>query len=67
MTERNKFRFLLFMTTALIALVLLFNVLQEYVMPEIQGYIERKIYYERVISKKGLGLHKGMYWREKKQ
>lgn len=65
MTDAKKFRILILITTALTVLVISFNLLQEYIMPEIEGYLERRIYYERVITKKGLGLHKGMHWREK--
>jgi len=64
MTDKNKFRVLLFMTTALIVLILLSNIMHEYVMPEIEDYLEKRIYYERTISKKALSLHKGMYWKE---
>ena len=56
---------MLLMTT-LTVLTISYNVLQKYVMPDIEGYWQRKLYYERVISKKGLTLQKGMYWKEKK-
>lgn len=68
MTDLNdirKFRLLAILTTTLIVLILSYNVLQEYFMPEIEGYLERRIYYEKAISKKGLSLYKGMCWKEK--
>jgi len=68
MTDIKKFKILILITTVLTILILSYNVLQEYFMPEIEGYLqsrERQIYYERVISKKGLSMHKGMYWKEK--
>lgn len=65
MTDKKKFKILMILTIALTALILSYNVLQEYLMPEMEGYIKRRVYYESVISKKGLSLHKGMYWREK--
>lgn len=63
----KKFKLLLLLTTILIVLILSYNVLSEYFIPEIKGYLERRFYYERVISKKGLSLHKGMYWKEKEE
>ncbi|MBI4709552.1 MAG: hypothetical protein HY806_06105 [Nitrospirae bacterium] len=65
MTDIKKFKILIIATATLIALTLSYNILQEHLMPGIEGYLERKVYYENVISKKGLSLHKGMYWREK--
>lgn len=65
MTDVKKFRILITVSTLLILFVVSYNILQEYFIPEIEGYLQRRLYYERVISKKGLSLHKGMYWREK--
>lgn len=47
-------------------LAILYNIASEYIIPDMESYIQRKLYYERVISKKGLGLHKAQYWREEK-
>lgn len=66
MTDENKFRILLSSAALLTVAAISYNLLQEYVMPDIEGYWQRKLYYERVISKKELTLHKGMYWKEKK-
>ena len=49
----------------LTALVILQNVAKEYFMADIEGYVKRRLYYERTISQKGLSEQKGMYWREK--
>ncbi len=65
MTDAKKFKILVLLTTVLTILILSYNILSEYFMPEIEGYLERRFYYESVISKKGLSLHKGMYWKEK--
>ena len=65
MTDIRKFRLLAILTTILVVLILSYNIFQEYFMSGIGGYIQRRIYYERTISKKGLSLHKGMYWKEK--
>ncbi|MFA4828477.1 MAG: hypothetical protein WC855_11865 [Thermodesulfovibrionales bacterium] len=65
MTDKKKFKILATLATVLTVLILSYNVLSEYFMPEIEGYLERRIYYEKVISKKGLSMHKGMYWKEK--
>jgi hypothetical protein len=66
MTDLSKFKALTLSSVILIFFVLSYNVFQEYIMPDVKGYFERRIYYEKVISKKGLSLHKGMYWKEKK-
>jgi len=66
MTDEKRFRILLSSAALLTVAAISYNVLQEYVMPDIEGYWQRRLYYERVISKKGLTLHKGMYWKEEK-
>lgn len=66
MTDEKKFRILLSLAALLTVAIISYNVLHEYVMPDIEGYWQRRLYYERVISKRGLTLHKGMYWNEKK-
>ena len=53
------------LTTTLVVFMLLYNIFQEYFMTEIGEYLQRRIYYQSVIAKKGLSLHKGMYWKEK--
>ena len=65
MNDPRKFKILLSFSTLLIIGIIAYAVLQEHVMPDIEGYLQRKGYYEKVITKKGLSLHKGMYWKEK--
>ena len=65
MNDTKKFRLTIFTTILLVFLILSYNIFGEYFMEEVGGYLQRRIYYERVISKKGLSLHKGMYWKEK--
>lgn len=65
MTDLSKFKALTLSSAILIFFVVSYNVFQEYIMPDVKGYLERRIYYEKVISIKGLSLHKGMHWREK--
>lgn len=65
MTDTKKFRSLIILTTVLCATVLLYNIFQEIYFQDIEGYIKRRLYYERVISRKGLELHKAMHWKEK--
>ena len=67
MRDEKKFKLLIISTTILTVLILAYSVLQEYVMPDIEGYMQRKGYYERSILNKGLSLHKGMYWKEKER
>lgn len=66
MTDQRKFRSLMVIAVMLTALVILQNIAKEYFMADIEGYVKRRLHYERTISQKGLSEHKGMYWREKK-
>ncbi len=67
MTDTTRFRILTASSTALVVLICVYAVLQEYIMPDMEGYLQRKSYYERVIQKKGLSLQKGLYWKEKER
>ncbi len=64
MVDEKKFKVLVTASTLVCVLVLGATVLQEQVTGIVQ-YAERRLYYEKTISKKGLSLHKGMYWKEK--
>jgi hypothetical protein len=66
MTDIRKFKYLLLFTTVLIGLILTYNVLAESVLREAGNTLQRRLYYEKIISKRGLSLHQGDYWREKK-
>jgi hypothetical protein len=66
MNDTKKFRALIAVATSLIVLVLAYTIAQEYIMPDVEGYLQRKSYYEKTISQKGLDLHKGLYWKEKR-
>ncbi len=68
MTGTKKLKLLLLLTTVLTALILSYNVLEEHFIPQFESYLQRRgyqRYYEKSISKKGLSLYKGMYWKEK--
>jgi hypothetical protein len=64
MKDEKKFRILSVLSIVLIICILSYNVLQEYFMTEIGGHLKRRLYYEKVILKKGLTLHKAEYWRK---
>ncbi len=64
MKDEKKFKVLVILSTALIICMLSYNVLQEYFMTEIGGHLKRRLYYEKVILKKGLTLHNAEYWRK---
>ncbi|MBI5741567.1 MAG: hypothetical protein HZA16_12745 [Nitrospirae bacterium] len=64
MTDIKKFNTFAALSALLVFCILSYNVLQEYISTELGGYIKRRVYYEQVLSKKGLGLHKGKYWRK---
>ncbi len=61
----TKFKLTVIFGTLLCVLALGSNVALEYFLPDIEGYIKRRVYYERVISKKGLSMHRAEYWKEK--
>jgi len=65
MPDARKFHILMYAAATLTLLILAYNVSQDLFMPGIEGYIKRRLYFEQVISKKGLDLHKGMHWKEK--
>ena len=63
-TDKRKFKLLLSASAALVIAILAFSALRETVMPDVENYLKRRAYYENMISKKGLGLHQGLYWKE---
>jgi len=63
--DRKKFTWLAGSMTCIVLLALTVNVLQDTVLAGAGGYVKRRFYYEKVITQKGLDLHKGMYWKEK--
>jgi hypothetical protein len=65
--DNRKLRAAIVVSTLLILAVLFFNIFQEQITTNLGGYIKRRIYFERVIKKSGLSLHKAKYWRRLKQ
>ncbi len=63
--DKQKFKVLLSASAGLVIAILAFSVLRETVIPDIENYLKRRVYYESTISKKGLSLHQGSYWKEK--
>lgn len=66
MKDEKKFRLFLGISVLLITVSLFFNIFGERYSKDIGSYIERRFYYERVISKKGLSLHRALYWRQER-
>lgn len=65
MTDSHKFKALITLSAALIGIILVYSLFGETMMSDINNYLQRRAYYESVISKKGLSLHKGVYWKDK--
>ena len=65
MTDTRKFKLLTIAAAALIGLILSHAVFQEHGITDLESYLQRKTYYDRIISKKGLSLHQGLYWKDK--
>lgn len=63
--DRKKFIWLAGSLTVLVLLVLTMNLLQETFLAGAGEYVKRRLYYEQAISRKGLSLHEGKYWKEK--
>lgn len=63
MSDEGRFKLAASFAALLCVFALAYNIAAEYLLPGIESYIERKLYYERVISKKNLSLHRGEYWR----
>jgi hypothetical protein len=64
MKDSTKFTTALIASAALVCLSVAYSILGDSALPDLEGRLQRKAYYERVISKKGLGLHKAMHWKE---
>lgn len=64
MKDDKRFIRAIWASALLVGLTVLFNSAFEGVLQEMVSYAKRRIYYERVLSKKGLDLHKGQYWKE---
>lgn len=65
MTDRNKLTLLLYGTSVLVAMVLSSNLFLDDYLAGFGERARRRLHYENTIQKKGLGLHKGLYWKEK--
>jgi hypothetical protein len=63
MRDARKFKLLSAAAALLCMLSVAYNMASEYILPDIEDYIKRRLYYEQVISKKGLSLHEAEYWR----
>jgi hypothetical protein len=64
MRDERKFKLVAVMAALLCVLGVAYNIASEYLLPDIENYIKRRLYYEQVISKKGLSMHRAEYWRE---
>lgn len=64
-TEDRSFRLLMVLTIVLVGLTVLSPALKDSVLSGLGSFLERRYYYERVISKRDLSLHRAMHWRQK--
>jgi hypothetical protein len=64
MKDDRKFRLAVVFAALLCVLTVAYNIAGEYLIPDIESYVQRRLYYERVISQKGLSMHRAEYWRE---
>ena len=65
MTDQNKFTLLSGSAAILVLLVLSSNAFLDDYLAGLGDRARRRLHYENTIQKKGLGLHKGLYWKEK--
>ena len=64
MDDSKKLKLLVWTTGVLCALTMAVNIAGEYFLPDMKGYIDRRVYFERVISGKGLSMHNAVYWEK---
>ena len=64
MDDSKKLKLLVWTTGLLCALALMANIASEYFVPDLKGYIDRRVYFERSISGKGLSMHNALYWKK---
>lgn len=64
MKDERRFGVLLSVSFLICLLAIAYNVAGLDLAGEAKGYVKRRLYYESVISKKGLSLHRGQYWRK---
>lgn len=67
MTDQNKFTLLTGGAAVLVLLVLSSNVFLDDYLSGLGERVRRRLHYENTILNKGLGLHKGLYWKEKSE
>lgn len=65
MTDQNKLTVLLGSAAVLVVLVLSSNAFLDDYLAGLGERVRRRLHYENAIQKKGLELHRGMYWKEK--
>ena len=65
MTDQNKFTLLSGSAAVLVLLVLSSNAFLDDYLAGLGERARRRLHYENTIQKKGLGLHQGLYWKEK--
>jgi len=65
MTDQKKFTLLMGSAAVLVLLVLSSNAFLDDYLSGLGEQVRRRAHYENKVQKKGLGLHKGLYWKEK--
>ena len=65
MTDQRKFSLAMIAGVVLVATVLASNTVLEPLLAGLGERMKRRSHYEDVISKKGLSLHRGVFWKEK--
>jgi hypothetical protein len=65
MTDRRKFNVAMITGVVLVAAVLASNTVLEPLLTGLGERMKRRSHYEDVISRKGLSLHRGVFWKEK--
>ncbi len=67
MDDNKKLTIAVLLSFCLLLSTVLYNVFQDYLQAQLFNYIQRRIYYEKVISKKDLSRHRARYWRRLEQ
>lgn len=64
MSDERKFYIAIVLSSVLVVLCIANTIFQEHFANEVFGYVKRRVYYSGSVSKKGLSLHEGQYWRK---
>lgn len=64
MKDAVKCRVLTVCMAVLCVLAVAYAAVEEFVLPDVQQYLQRKLYYEQTLKDKGLSMEPARHWRK---